>query len=59
MNELCLILAVIMLDYRQCNYTYCFITVPNRHFAKNILSITLKAGDKSAQPEELSKNDKI
>ncbi len=54
-----LIPAYILLDYRQRKYAYRLLTLPDGNHAKDILSITLRSGERSEQPGEQSKNDGI
>lgn len=48
-----------MVDYRQRKYTYRLLTLPDRHSTKEILPITLRIGDESAQSGELPEDDGI
>ena len=59
MSEAGLIPAKIMLDYRQRRYAYRLLTLPDGHPAKDILPVSLRIGDGSAQPGELPENDEI
>lgn len=51
-----LILASIMLNYRQYVYAFWLLDFPDLHPAKEILLVSLKKGDKSFQLGELSEN---
>lgn len=55
MDESNWIPASIMLDYQQRKYAYYFLTSPDRYLTKNLLPITLRAGNGSLQPGELPK----
>ena len=59
MGKLGLIPAHILLDYRQRIYAYRLLTLPDGNPAKDILPITLRSGDGSAQPGEQPENDGI
>lgn len=59
MSESGLIPARIMLDYRQRKYAHRLLTLPDGHPTKDILPITLRAGDGNAQPEEQPEGDGI
>ena len=59
MSEAGLMPAKIMLDYRQRRYAYRLLTLPDGHPAKDILPVSLRIGDGSAQPGELPENDEI
>lgn len=48
-----MVLAAILLDYRQWVYAYQLLSLPDPYPAKQIISISLKKGDRYAQPEEL------
>ncbi len=48
-----------MLDYRQRRYEYRLLTLPDGHPTKDILPVSLRIGDGSAQPGELPENDEI
>ena len=51
-----LIPASKLLNYRQRQYAYRLLSLPDQHLAKNILPISLKKGDASYQPGELPEN---
>ena len=59
MSEASLIPAKVMLNYRQRRYIYHLLTLSDRHPTKDILPISLRMGDRSAQPKELPENDEI
>ena len=59
MSEAGLIPAKIMLDYRQRRYAYRLLTLSDGCPTKDILPISLKMGDGSAQPGELPEKDEI
>lgn len=49
----------ILPNYRQRKYAYRLLTLPHGHPTKEILPITLRAGDDSTQPGKLQENDEI
>ena len=59
MNELGLLPAHILLDSRQQAYADRILYLPDSIPTKNILPITLRIGDRMAQPEELPEYDLI
>lgn len=58
-SEAGLIPVRIMLNYCQRKYAYHLFLLPDRHLTKDVPPISLKMGDRSAQPGELPENDKI
>lgn len=59
MSMLGLVPARMMLDYCQRKYALQLLTLPNDYWAKNILSITLRVGDRNLQTENLLEDDGI
>lgn len=59
MSEAGLILAEIMLNYRQRKYAHRLLTLPDEHPTKDILPVSLRLGDRDAQPGKLTENDEI
>lgn len=57
MSESGLILAHIVLDFRQRMYACRLLGLPDAIPTKNILPITLRAGDGNAQPEDQPEQD--
>lgn len=54
-----LISTYILFDYWQRIYIYQLFTLLDGNLVKDILSITLKSGNGSAQPREQPKDDRI
>ena len=48
LSEAGLILAKLLLDFRQKSYAYWLLTLPNHHPTKGILSISLREGDEKS-----------
>ena len=59
MNDLGLLPAHILLDFRQRAYAHCILCLPDSIPTKDILPISLWKGDGNAQPEELPEYDSI
>lgn len=59
MGEAGLILAQILLDYRQRKYAYQLLTLPDKNPTKSVLPITLRLGDGNAQPVNIKFGFKI
>ena len=59
MNDFGLIPAHILLDSWQQAYTYRIISLPDSIPTKDILPITLRTGDRNAQPRDLPEYDSI
>ena len=51
-----LIPASILLDYRQRRYTYRLLSLSDLHPTKEILSISLREGDRGFQPGKVPDN---
>ncbi len=58
-SELGLVPAHVLLDYQQSKYAYGLLTLPDGNPAKDILPVTLKSSDGSAQPGEQPEDDGI
>lgn len=58
-SESGLIPVDILLNYRQRKYAYRLLSLPDGHPTKEILPITLRAGDGGTQPGELPENYEI
>ncbi len=59
MSEADLISTEIMLHYRQHKYAHRLLNLPDGHPTKDILPVSLRLGDGSAQLGKLSENDEI
>lgn len=56
LSEAGLISTKLLLDFCQKSYAYWLLTLPDLHFTKLILPISLKKGDKNSQPREQPKD---
>ncbi len=59
MSESGLLPAHVLLDFRQRKYAHRILSLPDSIPTKDILPITLRTGDGTAQPEDLSESDSI